>query len=210
MELFSNATFTQLNSKLPPALKSRGGEKSWAMQPRLETFEDLDEWPDSVAMAQHSIQAGPLDHSQSKSKQNSKEKRQGPKIFNVFNTTAVIAPESSTATSSRCLGRTWYSPHHLVFDTNKPGPDLFKNLVCILLRFLQYAYPVAEVEKILPQERVRPSDGPAFRFLWHNPDSKEPPDVYQMDFYPFGAASSPAVCSNALRQAVRDDGDRKL
>ena len=42
MELFSNATFTQLNSKLPPALKSREGEKSWAMQPRLETFEDLD------------------------------------------------------------------------------------------------------------------------------------------------------------------------
>ena len=43
-----------------------------------------------------------------------------------------------------------------------------------------------------------------------DPDSKEPPDVYQMDFYPFGAASSPAVCSNALRQAVRDDGDRQL
>ena len=84
MELYSNATFTQLNSKLPPALKSRGGEKSWAMQPRLETFEDLDEWPDGVAMAQHLIQAVPLDHPQSKSKQNSKKKRQGLKSFTLF------------------------------------------------------------------------------------------------------------------------------
>jgi hypothetical protein len=31
MELYSNATFTQLNSKLPPALKSRGGEKGRAI-----------------------------------------------------------------------------------------------------------------------------------------------------------------------------------
>ena len=60
------------------------------------------------------------------------------------------------------------------------------------------------------QVRVRPSDGPAFRFLWRNPGSKEPPDVYQMDVHLFGAASSPAVCSNALRQAVRDDGDQQL
>jgi hypothetical protein len=116
MELFSNATFTQLNSKLPPALKSREGEKSWAMQHRLETFEDLDEWPDSVAMAQHLIQAGPLDHPQSKSKQNSKKKRQGLKSFNVFITTAVIAPKSSTATVSRCLGRNSTLKHHLEPD----------------------------------------------------------------------------------------------
>jgi hypothetical protein len=107
---------------------------------------------------------------------------------------------------ARPEGRTWYNPHHLVFDTNKPGPDLFTNLVGILLRFHRYAYPVSEVEKIFHQVRVRPSDGPAFRFLWRNPDFKEPPDVYQMD-HPFGATSSPAACSNALRQAVRDDGD---
>jgi hypothetical protein len=94
---------------------------------------------------------------------------------------------------ARPEGRTWYNPHHLVFDTYKPGPDLFTNLVGILLRFHQYAYPVAEVEKIFSKVRVRPSNGPAFWFLWRNPDSKEPPDVYQMDFHPFGAASSPTV-----------------
>ena len=132
-------------------------------------------------------------------------------------------------------GRTWYNPHHPVFNPNKPGkcrvvfdlsikchgiclndvllkgPDLLTNLIGILLRFRQYAYPVvADVEKMFHQVRVRPSDGPAFRFLWRNPGSKEPPDVYQMDVHLFGAASSPAVCSNALRQAVRDDGDQQL
>ena len=57
MELHSHATLSQLISKLPPALKSRWGEKSWAMQPRLATVEDLDEWLDDVAMAEQSIRA---------------------------------------------------------------------------------------------------------------------------------------------------------
>jgi hypothetical protein len=35
-------------------------------------------------------------------------------------------------------------------------------------------------------------------------------NIYQMDDHPFDAALSPAVCSNALRQAVRDDGDQQL
>jgi hypothetical protein len=35
MELHSHATLSQLISKLPPVLKSRWGEKSWAMQSRL-------------------------------------------------------------------------------------------------------------------------------------------------------------------------------
>ena len=76
MELHSHATLSQLISKLPPALKSSWGEKSWAMQPRLATVEDLDEWLDGVAMAEQLIRAGSLDHSQSKPK-HSKEKRQG-------------------------------------------------------------------------------------------------------------------------------------
>ena len=132
-------------------------------------------------------------------------------------------------------GRTWYNPHHPVFNPNKPGkcrvvfdlsakchgiclndvllkgPDLLTNLVGILLRFRQYAVPVvADVEKMFHQVRVRPSDGPAFRFLWRDTGSTEPPDVYQMDVHLFGAASSPAVCSNALRQAVKDNGDDHL
>ncbi|XP_045027948.1 uncharacterized protein LOC123471110 [Daphnia magna] len=126
-------------------------------------------------------------------------------------------------------GRTWYNPHHPVFNPNKPGkcrvvfdlsakchgiclkdvlrrgPDLLTNLVGILLRFRQYAVPiVADVEKMFHQVRVWAIDGPAFRFLWRDPGSTKPVDVYQMNVHLFGAVSSPAVCSNALKQTVAE------
>ncbi len=50
----------------------------------------------------------------------------------------------------------------------------------------------------------RPSDGPAFRFLWRDLGSTKPPYVYQIDVHLFVAVSSPAVCSNALREAAID------
>ncbi|XP_045023467.1 uncharacterized protein LOC116929559 [Daphnia magna] len=100
--------------------------------------------------------------------------------------------------------RTWYNPHHPVFNPNKPGkcrvvfdlsakchgtclndvllrgPDLLTNLVGILLFFRQYAVPlVADIEKMFHQVRVRPIDGPAFRFLWRDPGSTKPVDVYR-------------------------------
>ena len=128
-------------------------------------------------------------------------------------------------------GRVWYNPYHAVVNPNKPekcrvvfdlaakfkgvslndallkGPDLLGSLIGILLRFRQYAVPlVADVEKMFPQVRVIASDGPAFRYLWRTPGSTDPPDVYQMDVHVFGAISSPAVCSYALRQAVKDSG----
>jgi hypothetical protein len=129
-------------------------------------------------------------------------------------------------------GRTWYCSHHPVFNPNKPGkcrvvfdlsakykgvclndvllkgPDLLTNLIGILLRFRQHAVPiVADVEKMFHQVRVRPSDGPAFRFIWRDPGDTKPPDIYQMDVHLFGAVSSPAVCANALQQAVKDSKD---
>jgi hypothetical protein len=57
MELYSHATLSQLVTKLPPALKSYWGEKSWAMQPALASIEDLDQWLEGVAMAEKSIRA---------------------------------------------------------------------------------------------------------------------------------------------------------
>ncbi|XP_045023791.1 uncharacterized protein LOC123468402 [Daphnia magna] len=127
------------------------------------------------------------------------------------------------------VDRTWYCPHHPVFNPNKPkkcrivfdlsakykgiclndvllkGPDLLTNLIGILLRFRQHAIPVvADVEKMFHQVRVRPSDGPAFRFIWREPGSTQLPDIYQMDVHLFGAVSSPAVCANTLQRAVKD------
>ena len=51
------------------------------------------------------------------------------------------------------------------------------------------------------------SDGPAFRFLWREPGTINPPDVYQMVVQLFGAVSSPSVCLNALQQAAKDRDD---
>jgi hypothetical protein len=98
-------------------------------------------------------------------------------------------------------GRTWYNPHHPVFNPNKPGkcrvvfdlsakyhgvclnntllkgPYLLINLIVILLRFRQYAHPVvADVEMMFHQVLVSPSDEPAFRFLWREPGTLHPPD----------------------------------
>ena len=88
------------------------------------------------------------------------------------------------------------------------GPDLLTNRIGILLRFRQHRVAVvADVEKMFHQVRVRPSDGPAFRFIWRDPGSTQPPDIYQMDVHLFGAVSSPAVCSNALQRAVKDSND---
>ena len=75
MELHSHATLSQLVAKLPPALKSRWGEKSWAMQPTLATVEDLDQWLDGVAMAEQSIRAG---SSEAPSKTREAGRRQTP------------------------------------------------------------------------------------------------------------------------------------
>ena len=86
-------------------------------------------------------------------------------------------------------------------NTLLKGPYLLINLIVILLRFRQYAHPVvADVEMMFHQVLVSPSDGPAFRFLWREPGTIHPPDVYQMVVHLFGAVSSPSVCLNALQQ----------
>ena len=129
------------------------------------------------------------------------------------------------------IGRTWYVAHHAVFNPNKPGkcrvvfdgslkfmgyslnsellkgPDFLPNLPGVLLRFRRHAIAiVADIEKMFLQVRVRAEDGPAFRYLWRTPGSREPPDTYQMDVQIFGAVSSPSICSYVLRQAAKDCG----
>ena len=82
------------------------------------------------------------------------------------------------------------------------GPDLLINLIGILLRFRQNRVAVVARRKNVPS-----STNAAFRFIWRDPGSTQPPDIYQMDVHLFGAVSSPAVCSNALQRAVKDSND---
>jgi hypothetical protein len=60
--------------KLPPALKSRWGEKSWAMQPTLATVEDFGQWLDEVAMAERSIRVSSIETPQQRSTNPTDEK----------------------------------------------------------------------------------------------------------------------------------------
>jgi hypothetical protein len=86
MELHSHATLSQLVAKLPPALKSRWGERSWAMQPTLATVEDLDQWLDGVAMAEQSIRAGSSEAPHQKQGKQVDEKRRSAHKVNAFST----------------------------------------------------------------------------------------------------------------------------
>jgi hypothetical protein len=86
MELHSHATLSQLVAKLPPALRSRWGEKSWAMQPTLATVEDLDQWLDGVAMAEQSIRAGSSEAPHQKQGKQVDEKRRSAHKVNAFST----------------------------------------------------------------------------------------------------------------------------
>lgn len=127
-------------------------------------------------------------------------------------------------------GRTWYVPHFLVENANKPdkprlvfdaaskhegislndalinGPTLLSNMHNLLVQFRERPYAVSmDIEKMFLQVRVREEDQAAFRFVWRRPGSQEPPITYQMMVEIFGAASSPTSCTFVLRQIPIDN-----
>jgi hypothetical protein len=114
MELYSHATLSQLVLKLPPALKSRWGEKSWAMQPTLATVEDLDQWLDGVAMAERSIQASSIETPQQRSAKPTDEKRRVLHRPNVFNNTVTHDEPDADDKTTRCPGCNSTHQHHII------------------------------------------------------------------------------------------------
>ena len=133
--------------------------------------------------------------------------------------------------SSGPVGRTWLVPHHPVLNPNKPdkcrpvfdasavhrgaslnaallkGPDMLTNLIGVLLRFRENRIALsADIVKMFHQVRVRPADGPAFRFYWREPGTANPPSMFQMDVQIFGSVCSPTICAYVLRRAAADGG----
>ena len=125
-------------------------------------------------------------------------------------------------------GRTWFLTHHPTFNPNKPGkfwmvhdgsftfnrvsfnstllkgPDFLPSLPGILIRFRERQVAiVTDIEKIFHQVLIKPDDRPAFRFLYRQPGSTGSPDVFLMNFHPFGAICSPAICSYVLHRKSR-------
>jgi hypothetical protein len=127
-------------------------------------------------------------------------------------------------------GQVWYVPHHGVCHPRKPnkvrvvfdcsakhggqslndhllqGPDLGNKLIGVLTRFRQE--PVAltcDIEAMYHQFMVNPDQRDYLRFLWWE-DGKldSPPTEYRMAVHLFGAVSSPACATYALRQIATD------
>ena len=98
-----------------------------------------------------------------------------------------LTPEEAAVTGSR----TWYLPHFLVLNPNKPGkvrvvfdaaaeyggtslnnnllhgPDCTNNLAGVLLRFRQdHTAMVEDIESMFHQVKVREQDQDSLRFLW--------------------------------------------
>lgn len=127
-------------------------------------------------------------------------------------------------------GRTWYVPHFLVENPNKPekprlvfdaaskhngvclndfllrGPVLLTNLHDLLITFREGTFGVSmDIEKMFLQVGVRKEDQALFRYLWRRPGSASPPWTYQMMVEIFGASSSPTSCTYVLRRTAEDN-----
>ena len=130
-------------------------------------------------------------------------------------------------------GRTWYLPHHCVFNPNKreklrvvfgcaaksqgkslndmvlQGPDLMNRLVGVLARFRKHPVGImADVEAMFHQVQVEKQDRDALRFLWWpDGDTVQPPDVHRMTVHLFGGVWSPSCVNFALRRTADDNAE---
>jgi hypothetical protein len=130
----------------------------------------------------------------------------------------------------RTDGKTWYLPHHGVYNPNKPnkirvvfdcsakcrgislnnkllqGPDLTNPLIGVLLKFRQEAVAIqGDIEKMFYQVRVAQDDRDCLRyFWWPNGDLGSDPVIYRMTVHIFGAVSSPSCANFALQQTIQN------
>lgn len=111
--------------------------------------------------------------------------------------------------------RTWYLPHFVVVNPNKPQAkvgircrihhkrsiaqfcldnwtDQLQSLSCILHKFRMGIIGVCgDIRKMYHQILILPEDRNSQRFLWRSGDVSKPVDTYVMDVLTFGASCSP-------------------
>ncbi|XP_022102428.1 uncharacterized protein LOC110985607 [Acanthaster planci] len=131
-------------------------------------------------------------------------------------------------------GRTWYIPHHGVFNPNKPGklrvvfdcaarfkgralndvvlqgPDLTNKLIGVLLRFrVGRIALMADIEQMFYQVGVTQEHRDALRFVWwRNGGMNACLEVFRMKVHLFGGVWSPSCANYALLRAADDFGDQ--
>ncbi|XP_066928571.1 uncharacterized protein [Clytia hemisphaerica] len=89
----------------------------------------------------------------------------------------------------------------------KKGPDLTNKLIGVLTRFRENPVAVTgDIEKMFYQVKLPIVDRKYVRFLWWEDGNVENPiSTYEMTVHPFGATSSPSVCSYALKRTAKEN-----
>ncbi|KRY26074.1 hypothetical protein T01_5495, partial [Trichinella spiralis] len=130
-------------------------------------------------------------------------------------------------------GRTWYLPHHAVYQHNQgktkcrvvfdgsaewngtslnncldPGLKLQPDLVAVLLRFRRSRIALqADIEKMYLQVGLRPEDRDVCRFLWQERDCGAPVKVYRLTRVGFGLTCSPFLAMQVVRHHAQRRGN---
>ena len=85
------------------------------------------------------------------------------------------------------------------------GPALQLSILAIEVRFRTKRYVlIGDIGKMFLQIRIREEDRDYLRFLWKDPDSKGPPEVWRWNSLIFGAADSPFQAIKAVKTLVAD------
>ncbi|KRZ44162.1 hypothetical protein T4C_6297 [Trichinella pseudospiralis] len=124
------------------------------------------------------------------------------------------------APASITLGKTWYLPHHAVYqqgttgrkcriavhrgtslnDRLESGPNLHVELMGILLRFRRFRVGLqADIEKMYLQVGLHPEDRDACRFLWRDARGGKAPKEYRLTRVCFGLTCSPFLAVQTIR-----------
>ena len=127
------------------------------------------------------------------------------------------------------LGKEWFLPNHQVLNPNKPGKlrrvcnaaskykelclkdkplaglDLLHGLIGKIFRFREGPIALtADIESMILQVQVPEQDRSCLRFLWR-PRTNEPVQIYEYQRHLFGAKSSPACATYALKRVGLDN-----
>ena len=85
------------------------------------------------------------------------------------------------------------------------GPALQLSILAIEVRFRTKRFVlIGDIGKMFLQIKIREEDRDYLRFLWKDPDSKGPPEVWRWNSLIFGAADSPFQAIKAVKTLVAD------
>ena len=144
------------------------------------------------------------------------------------------AKKLSREQACKASEKTWYLPHHPVFNKNKPekfqmvfdaatedngkslnkvlltSPDTLISLVGVMLGFCNYGVAFsADIEAMYHQVRVNSDDADALRFFWlKDVNFDEKPDTYQMLVHIFREKDSPSCGNYPVTRTASDHGGK--